>query len=285
MSEETFDDVAASLLALDAERQVGNNPTSWADEPKKEKIGPQMAFWPEDVSAMPTELTRTALFRLIRRGRRRLMDDEKLDSRIDVEVLFSGEELDQADADLWLACLRLGRGVPVGQRIYTIRAAMLKEIKRTDTGSNRAWLTASLDRLKKASLKCTMRRDGKTTVISTRMLDWGLIEETGQMFVRLDPGGFNLFENLAYFDWKKRLALKLDATKALQIYACGHQKGKPHSVRLSDLAAWAGYRGRTRQFRRECVIPALAELEAVGFLKNGKVATGPKGEIVSWVRT
>lgn len=271
---------AAAAVKLKAKAP---DPTEGGGE-EEEKIGGQMKFWPEDVCALPTELTRAALFRLVRRGRRKIMDAVKLESRSDVEVLFTGKELDQADADLWLACLRLGRGVPMGQRIYTTRSALLKEIGRCTGTSDYKWLRESLRRLKQASFECTYKREGKTFIVSTGMLNWGLIEETGIMFIRLDPDGFQLFENLSYIDWEQRLSLKLDATKALQIYASGHQSGRSHSVALADLAGWAGYSGRLRKFRAECVVPALAELEAVGFLHSGKITAGPRGEVVSWVR-
>lgn len=105
-----------------------------------EKVGEKLRNWPEEVAAMPTELTRVSLFGLIRRGRRKVMDWEKLSSRTDIEVSYFGKQLDQADGDLWLACLRMGRGVPMGQRIYTTRAALLKEIGRCTGNSDHKWL-------------------------------------------------------------------------------------------------------------------------------------------------
>jgi hypothetical protein len=257
-----------------------------ASVPQKEKIGANLDFWPETVAAMPTELTRVSLFRLVRRGRRKLMEDVKLESRADIEVLYTGKDLDQADADLWLACLRMGRGVPMGERLYTDRASMLREIGRADSGQNRKWLEESLIRMGKASFQATFKRNGRTIKVMTGMLKWGIEEESGAMFVRLDPDGAQLFENLAYVDWNTRLALSSNAAKAIQLYACGHQDGKPHRVLLADLAAWCGYEGRLRQFRKESVIPALRELESQGVFVKGtaKLLSGTRGEVVTWTR-
>ncbi len=111
---------------------------------------------------MPTELTRASLFALVRRGQRKWMEWKKLESRADVEVLYFGRQLDQADCDLWFACLRHGRGIPMGQRLYTTRAALLREIGRRDGTSDRKWLETSLDRMAGATLKIIGKRKGKT---------------------------------------------------------------------------------------------------------------------------
>jgi len=252
-----------------------------------ERIGQQLPLWPEMVAAMPTEITRVSLFRLVRRGRRRTMEDVQLESRSDVQVLYTGKELDQADADLWLACLRIGRGVPMGQRIYCTAAELLREIGRANTGPNQKWLKQSLKRMGKASLYATMRRNQKTIIIQTGLLNWGIEEETGSMFIRLDPDGAGLFDNLAYVPWQTRLALPSAGTKSLHAYICGHAKGKPHVALLDELRRWMGYNGRLRKFRVEVCMPALAELESVGeiVVGSGKIEKTDKGEVVSWIRS
>ena len=281
MSDE-LQDLISRLTKKAVQPETEATPPITADE--AEKIGDQMAFWPEEVAAMPTELTRVSLFGLIRRGRRKVLNWEKLDSRADIQVQYFGCQLDQADADLWLACLRAGRGVPMGQRIYMTRAALLKEINRRDGTSDRKWLEASLDRMSGAALKITMQRNGKTIKVTSGMLKWGIEEETGAMFIRLDPDGASLFDNLAYLGWEERFALSSNMAKALQLYISGHQAGKPHSQPISNIMHWCGYKGRLRQFR--AALPhALKELEAASVIKNGKVSKGAKGDLVSWQRT
>jgi hypothetical protein len=248
-----------------------------------EKIGEQLRCWPQEVAAMPTELTRASLFVLVRRGRRKILDWEKLESRADIEVAYSGKQLDQADADLWLACLRLGRGVPLGQRIYTTRAALLQEIGKTDGSANHRWLIDSLDRMSRSTFRVIAKRNGKEVRVTTGMLKYGIEKPSGQMYIRLDPEGAALFENLAYVGWEQRLALTSNAAKALQLYVSGHMAGKPHAVLLADLARWMGYEGRLRQFRAS-LRPALAELAATGMIHSYGIKSGPRGDIAYWTR-
>lgn len=269
---------------LAREREKAHQPESAAEIAKVKKVGGTLRQWPDEVAAMPTELTRTSLFGLPRRGQRKVMNWEKLSSRQDIEVSYFGEQLDQADADIWLACLRMGRGIPMGQKIFATRAAILKGIGRNTSGASIKWLFESLKRLSGAAFEIVAKRSGKTIRVTTGMLKYGVVEETGQMFIRLDPDGAALFENLAYIGWEERLALGTNVAKSLQIYLTGHAQGLPHSVLVADLARWAGYSGRVRQYRKELSL-ALVELEKAGEIKDWKMTNGPRGDVVSWARS
>ena len=249
-----------------------------------EMVGKSLCHWPEQCAAIPTELTRVSLFALIRRGRRKLMNWVQLSSREDVKVSYFGKQLDQADADLWLGCLRMGRGVPMGQRIYTTRAALLREIGRADGTANRKWLINSLKRMAGAAFMFETTRKEHEVKATTGMMKWGIDDETGHMFIRLDPEGAALFENIAYIGWEQRLALSSNAAKALQLYASGHMAGKPHSVLLSDLSRWMGYEGRARDFRT-AVRDAMDELAKTGVIHSHDIKSSPKGDLAYWTRS
>jgi hypothetical protein len=258
------------------------------EEPEeKEKVGKQMAFWPEDTAAMPTELTRVSLFGLPadKRGARKMLDDVRLDSRGDVEVFYTGKQLSAKDETCWLACLRLGRGVPMGQRIYFNKIDLLRELNLTKSGQNWKTVEARLLRMSKAHFTIKFKRNGRSYCMTTGMLKYGIEEETGAMYIRLDPEGAALFENLSYQPWDVRLSLKSDVSARLLSYISGHEQGKPHSQTLENLKRWCGYGGRLRQFRVAC-IAALKELETKGVLVKGsaKIVSGAKGDVVCWVR-
>ena len=275
-------EIADKIAAIKARSAIKT--TEEGQEPDQEKIGAQMGFWPEECAAMPTELTRVSLFSLIRRGRRKVMDWEKLSSRADVEVSYFGKQLDQADADLWLACLRMGRGLPMGQRIYTTRAALLKEIGRSTGKGDYKWLIESLERMSGGAFRLITKRNGKTIRVTSGMLKYGIEEESGQMYIRLDPEGAAMFENMAYIGWEQRLALGSNAAKALQLYVSGHMAGKPHAVPLADLAHWMGYEGRIRQFRAT-LQHAMDELAKAGAINSHGIKAGTRGEVAYWTRT
>ena len=257
----------------------------------EEKVGAQMGFWPEEVAAMPTELTRVSLFGLPadKPGARKMLRAMKLDSRSDVEVLYTGEQLSAKEETTWLACFRLGRGVPMGQRIYLNLTDLLSELKLSNTGGkrgNRQAVMTRLDRLSAAHFKVHFKRGEKTYSITTGMLKRGIENETGAMYIRLDPDGAALFENLSYQPWEVRLSLHSDVSARMLSYISGHEQGKPHSQTLDNLKRWCGYGGRLRQFRAAC-IAALEELETKGVLVKGstKIVSGARGDVVCWVRS
>lgn len=258
-----------------------------SDAEPEEKIGKKMNFWPEDAAAMPTELTRVSLFGLPadKPGSRKMLDDVKLDSRSDIEVLYTGKQLSAKDETAWLACLRIGRGVPIGQRIYLNKIDLLKEMKLTNTGPNWTAIASRLDRLSKAHFTVSFKRGDKPYRITTGMLKWGIEIEKGAMYIRLDPDGVALFENLSYQPWDVRLSLNSDVSARMLSYISGHEQGKPHSQTLENLKQWCGYGGRLRQFRASCVA-ALGELETRGVLIKGstKIISGARGDVACWVR-
>jgi len=250
----------------------------------KEKVGEVLKSWPIEFSAIPTELTRVSLFSLPRKGRRKFLDWVTLESRGDITVKYFGKQLDQdIDADIWLACLRMGMGTPMGQRIYTNKSRMLMEIGRTRSGIGDKRLIESLKRLAGASFLIEFNRDGKKFILTTGMLKWGIEKPLNRMFIRLDPDGARLFDNLTYIGWKQRLALSTASAKAIHMYVCGHQQGASHAISLANLMAWCGYEGRARDFRRNAVA-ALKEMEEHGIVRDSKIVLRPQGEVISWVR-
>jgi len=252
-----------------------------------EKVGIPMPRWPEEVAAIPTEFTRVSLFGLPAdcRGERQILDGVKLASRADLEVIYTGKELCAKDETAWLSCLRLGRGIPMGERIYLTKAALLRDVGLTNTGPNWKTLEGRLDRLSIAHTKVRLKRNDSWLVVNCGLMKFGFDEDTDVMYFRLDPEGARLFDNLAYQPWEIRLALKKDISARLLSYVTGHLQGKPHSVLLEDLLKWCGYPGRLRQFRTAC-LEAFKELERKDVLVSGssKIIKGAKGDVACWVR-
>lgn len=251
-----------------------------------EKVGNQMAFWPDAVAAMPTELTRVSLFGMPsdKRGARKMFDDAKLDGRNDIDIRYTGKQLCSKDETTWLACLRLGRDVKMGDRIPMKKSDLLKECGLSKTGPNWSTLEKRLDRLSKASFVINFKRNLRNFHITTGMLKWGMEEETELMYIRLDPDGATLFNNLSYQPWQIRLSLKTDVAALLLSYISGHEQGKLHSQQIENLKKWCGYSGELRKFRTSC-IAALSELEDKGVLVKGSVKLSSNGSVVYWTRT
>ena len=244
----------------------------------------KVIMWPAEVAAQPTELSRCGLFGLRpKQGQRTVVNDQLLESRGDLRVLFSGELLSVKDETLWLAILRMARGKPLGERICFHMADLLDDLGIKDSGGatgSRRQIKARLRRLSKAHFEITLKRSDRTITITTGLLKFAIEEESKMISVRLDPDGARLFENQAYQNWEARLALKSDVAVRLYDYVVGHRAGKAHSQKIENLKGWFGYLGRKDKFRADCSA-GLAELEAAGVVSQVRVDK----TILGWVRT
>lgn len=229
-------------------------------------------MWPLDVGIQPTEFGRTGLFKLLPKKERRLVKNQSVECRSDIKLFFTGEELNVQDETVWMAILRLCRGKPLGERIFFTLAQLLAELKMNDSGGktgSRGQVIKRLERLSIAHIKIELTRKGNTSVITTGLLKFGIEEETGKMYVRLDPDGAILFENLGYQNWEIRLSLKSDVAVRMLDYICGHQVGKPHAQKFENLRMWFGYTGRLDKFRA-AAMAGLKELEEAGVISRGQ---------------
>lgn len=228
---------------------------------------------PYDVGIQPTEFGRSGLFKLLPKTERRLVKNQFVECRSDIQLFFTGEELNVQDETVWMAILRLCRGKPLGERIFFTLAQLLGELKMRDTGGktgSRSQVIKRLERLSIAHIKIELTRKDNKSVITTGLLKFGIEDETKKMYVRLDPDWAILFENLAYQNWETRLSLKSDISVRLLDYVCGHQSGKPHAQRLENLQKWLGYSGRPDKFRA-AAMAGLKELEAAGVIRAQQV--------------
>lgn len=248
-----------------------------------ELVGNRTLNWPSDVAAMPTELTRTALFSIVsdRNHEREMLDSVKLPSRGDVQIFYTGKQLCTGDETVWLACLRLGRGLKMGERINISKAELLRECNLQNTGQNWQTLKHRLDRLSQAHFLIDVKRNGKKYHIATGLMKWGTEENSGETYMRLDPDGARLFDNLAYQQWTNRIALSGDVSKRLLSYISGHQSGKSHWAKLEDLKKWFGFKGRMRDFKKTC-LTSLLDMESAGIIEKGSSKVDE--EIACWVR-
>lgn len=242
----------------------------------------KVLMWPLTVAVQPTELSRCGLIRLLPKTRRRMVKNELVECRSDIKLFFTGEELNVQDETVWLAVLRLCRGKPLGERVQFTFPQLLSELRMTDTGGktgSRRLILNRLERLSIAHIKVELNRNDSKSLITTGLMKFGIEEETGKMYVRLDPDGAILFDNLAYQNWDTRLSLKSDIAVRMLDYVCGHQAGKPHSQKIENLKMWFGYKGRTDKFKT-AALSALQELEAGGVIRE---AGGDKVSLM-WVR-
>uniref|UniRef100_UPI0039F7093F plasmid replication initiator TrfA n=1 Tax=Sulfuriferula sp. GW6 TaxID=3345112 RepID=UPI0039F7093F len=119
---------------------------------KAEMEQKQLPLWADWERAMPTSISRSALFAPIGRGRRKRHVDAVIDSRKDVLLTWTGEQLDMGDADVFMQALDLAK-TPYARRTIYCQSG-------TDTCCNRDALISP----KARTVRCARQQSAKTTM-------------------------------------------------------------------------------------------------------------------------
>lgn len=249
----------------------GPKPTGWQG----------YGLFPEDVSGMPSEITRSALFGLPRRGRRRFRKREVIYSSPDTVIRYNGEQLDQGDLEVWLLLIKVVQGQDLDKMLHLQMGPMLRELKRNDKGNSRKALWSSLWRLAEGSFHIQYRRDGGNRAGVFHFLE-GVAKDEGTKEIatkigkeihRLFGQGFT---SLIAFD--RHVSLESNMAKAVHKYAVGQKRGLPHGVPIDRLKLLLGYEGEMRNFK-PALQEALKHLESDGILENPRIT---RENIVRW---
>ncbi|MEC5218655.1 hypothetical protein RCH09_003629 [Actimicrobium sp. GrIS 1.19] len=254
----------------------------------KEK--PRQMFLPgmyEFMRAMPNHLARSSLFAPVARGRKKVHADSVLVSRGDALIRFKGEQLDEAQADVWMQGMYQAIQVPLGQPVVIHRAEFLRSIGRSPGGTNYEWLQRTMEALAFAMLVIEVKnKDGKPKLSigknrAIHMFDgFDYDPETETYILLVDPRWREMYGNkeFALIDWEKRLKFGQgqDMAKALQrLVATSTDQVQRYA--LDWLKTKLEYTGRMRDFR-DSLEKAMRELERLEIIAGGRIGKSTKGK-------
>lgn len=107
----------------------------------------------EEKRAIPNSFLRGALFGMVRKGRRALVENKPIFTMSQYEVAFSGAELDQNDLELWDTLIYLAKSHDVENHLRITLYELIKHMRMPDTGQNRKALIARVERLQLGQVK------------------------------------------------------------------------------------------------------------------------------------
>ena len=280
-------------------RDAKRDPFSWLAERTAEAEAqidqtaaetPRQLFLPgmEDfLRAMPNHIARSSLFAPVARGRRKMHDRTILQSRGDAEIRFSGKQLDEAQADVWMQALKEVQRAPLGTPVVINRAEFLRAIGRTTQGENYKWLHRTMQDLTLAMLVIEVKKaDGKRklSIGKTRALHliagFDYDDATEEYTLTIDPRWHVLYANreFALIDWKKRLEFgrNQDMAKTLQrLIATSADPVQRYG--LDWLKSKMDYSGRMRDFR-DALDRSCSELERLEIVAKWRIEDSTKGK-------
>ena len=258
---------------------------------------PRQMFLPgmdEFMRAMPNHIARSSLFAPVARGRRKLHDGTLLQSRGDAEIRFSGKQLDEAQADVWMQAMKEAERQPLGTPVVINRRTFLQAIGRADSGQNYKWLHRTMQDLAFAMLVIEVTKaDGKPKLSIGRTRALHLIagfdydEDSEEYTLTIDPRWHAMYGNreFALIDWEKRreFGRGQDMAKTLQrLVATSSNPVQRYA--LDWLKGKMEYSGRMRDFR-DALARACAELERLEIITAHKIEDSTKGkpQIALWL--
>lgn len=264
-------------------------------EAAPKKTPPEQLFLPgmEDfMRAMPNQVARSSLFAPIARGRRKFHQETPLVTRADAVMSYTGEQLDEADADLALQLIFEATPHPLGAPVAINRAAFLRAMGRSTGKHDYEWLHRRMKALTVATLFIEAKKpDGSTKyrIGSTKafhiLQDFDYDEDAETYTFTLDPRWRTLFGNreFALVDWEKRLQLGQDMAKALQrLVATSADPVQRYA--LDWLKEKMQYSGRMRDFK-DSLNAAISELLQLKIIAKGRIEDSAKGseQLTVWL--
>lgn len=179
MQQELFDKLSIEDKILQTKKTI-------AERQKKEKIKkeekmlstPMQQLLPEifeEKRAIPNCFLRGALFGMVRKGKRSIVENKKIFTMSQYEVFFSGSELDQNDLELWDTLIYLAKQRRVVDELRITLYDLCHQMKITTTKNNYERLINRSKRL--AFGKVSLKIDGKEYYGS--LIDDVFIDEEG----------------------------------------------------------------------------------------------------------
>lgn len=258
---------------------------------------PRQLFLPgmdEFMRAMPNHIARSSLFAPVARGRKRMHAGTVLQSRGDAVIKFWGEQLDEAQADVWMQCMKEAQRQPLGAPVVINRAEFLRSIGRQTGNYEYKWFHRTMTALSFGMLVIEVTRvDGKPKLSIGKTRALHLIEgfdyddETEEYTLRIDPRWHAMYGNreFALIDWNKRLEFGRNQDMAKSLQRLIPTSSNPvQRYALDWLKSKMEYGGRMRDFR-DALSRACKELERLEIIAAHKIEASTKGkeQLALWI--
>ena len=253
-------------------------PISWSSarrcsSRKPSSAGPakviQLPLWPDAKRGAPNAVLRGALFAAVHKDRQYMRRQELIATQDGVTIRYTGEQLDQADLDVWEQTLHLARTQALGTECHFTAHGFLKSLGRSTGKHNHDWLKASLVRLAGAVVEITAgRRTYFGTLVEGGMRD----EDTGRYVVEINPKLAKFYGRTQWtqIDWEQRQRLR-GKPLALWLHGFYASHAAPYPLSVSYLHKLSGSQTKQLRYFKKNLTQALRDLEAVGAIKSFEI--------------
>ena len=225
----------------------------------------QLPLWPEPKRGAPNAVLRGALFAAIHKDRQYMRRKELIAAQDGITIRYTGEQLDQADLDVWEQVLHLARTQALGKRCYFTAHGFLKALDRHTGTTAHEWLGSAFARLGATWVEIS---DGRRTFLGSLIEGGARDEDTGRYVLEINPQLAKFFGPTRWtqIDWGQRQKLR-GKPLALWLHGFYASHAAPYPLRVEYLHKLSGSRTKQLKHFKQNLVRALRDLEAVGAIQ------------------
>lgn len=246
----------------------------------------QLPACPESQRIAPNAILRSALFGVVKRGKRRFVEGKTpllVSAWSGSSIKYFGQQLDQYDLDVWLQTLHLAREQDLSDSnevIFTARR-FLKGMGRKYSGYAADTLFRSLRRM----VGCAITVDiGNVMYMGSLIEEFEQDKATQTYVLRLNPKLQDLFDTgSTRMDWITRQALPADLARWMHGYVLSHKatQSAPHRIDIDSLRGLSGASATNLRTFRQPLRRAMRHLAELEIVTTWRVT---KGDALEFVR-
>ena len=230
----------------------------------------QLSLWPEAKRAAPNAVLRAALFAAIQgKGRGWMRRATLIATQEGVSIRYTGQQLDQADLDVWEQALHLARQQPLGTECHFTARGFLKALGRATGKSDHEWLADALSRLGATWVEIS---DGRRTYFGSLINGGRRDEETGRYVLEINPKLAKFYGRSQWtqLDWQERQELR-GKPLALWLHGFYATHAKPYPLSVAYLHKLSGSQTKQLKHFKQNLTQALEALQAQGAIKGFEI--------------
>ena len=235
------------------------------EEPRGPAKVIQLPLWPEPKRGAPNAVLRGALFAAVHKDRQYMQRQELIAAQDGITIRYTGEQLDQADLDVWEQVLHLARTQALGTECHFTAHGFLKALGRQPGNSGQEWLKYAIARLGASWVEIS---DGRRTYLGSLIEGGARDEATGRYVLEINPklAAFYGRTQWTQIDWEQRQRLR-GKPLALWLHGFYASHAAPYPLTVAYLHKLSGSRTKQLKHFKQNLVRALRDLEAVGAIQ------------------
>ncbi len=197
---------------------------------------------------IPNVFLRSALFGVIKQGRRQYVKDVKIHTLSQYEISYTGEQLDQNDLELWDSLTYLAKDKKTEYDLKISMYELCKIMEYSQSKTNRDRIKSRINRLQICQIKI---KYGKGLYAGSLVDDYYINDDDGKVVLRLNSRFLNLFSSNDYTRINRNIRKELGENQlASWLYHFYETHSDPIDYTIEYLRNLSGSCSNQKEFNR-----------------------------------